>query len=116
MKVTVVDEGGTAVGSGVSHQSETSILTYRQGVAVEIKNSRTGLPSIMETTWYSDGQIHLQSLPAILTSHILDPKPGETIVDLNCTPRRNTRHIDQPTRTKASILRVDRKERQDQKQ
>ncbi len=44
MKVTVVDETGTPVGSGVSHQSETSVLTYRQGVAVEIKISRTGLP------------------------------------------------------------------------
>src|SRR3989442_13984008 len=40
MKVTVVDETGTPVGSGVSHQSETSVLTYRQGVAVEVKISR----------------------------------------------------------------------------
>src|SRR3989440_1398731 len=108
MKVTVVDEGGTAVGSGVSHQSETSILTYRQGVAVEIKNSRTGLPSIMETPWYSDGQTPLQSFPAILTSHILDPKPGETIVDLNCAPGGKTSHISQLTRNQARIIGFDR--------
>src|SRR5947209_3752191 len=108
MKVTVVDEGGTAVGSGVSHQSETSILTYRQGVAVEIKNSRTGLPSIMETPWYPNGQIHLQSLPAILTSHILDPKPGETIVDLNCAPGGKTSHISQLTRNQARVIGFDR--------
>src|SRR2546428_11433686 len=115
MKVTVVDGNGTPVGSGVSHQSETSILTYRQGVAVEIKISRTGLPSIMETPWYADGQIHLQSLPAILTSHILDPKPGQTIVDLNCAPGGKTSHIAQLTRNKARIIGFDRNERKVQK-
>jgi len=115
MKATVVDGNGTPVGSGVSHQSETSILTYRQGVAVEINSSRTGLPSIMETQWYSNGQIHLQSLPAILTSHILDPKPGETIVDLNCAPGGKTSHISQLTRNQARIIGFDRNTRKIEK-
>jgi len=115
MKVTVVDGGGTPVGSGVSHQSETSILTYRQGIAVEVKTSRTGLPSIMETPWYADGQIHLQSLPAILTSHILDPKPGETIVDLNCAPGGKTSHISQLTGNQARIIGFDRNKQKIQK-
>ncbi len=115
MKVTVVDGSGTPVGSGVSHQSETSILTYRQGVAVEIKTSRTGLPSIMETPWYSNGQIHLQSLPAILTSHILDPKPEETIVDLNCAPGGKTSHISQLTRNNARVIGFDRNTRKIEK-
>jgi len=115
MRVTVVDGNGTAVGSGVSHQSETSVLTYRQGVAVEIKISRTGLPSIMETPWYSNGQIHLQSLPAILTSHILDPKPGETIVDLNCAPGGKTSHISQLTRNQARVIGFDRNMRKIEK-
>src|SRR5712692_4742587 len=115
MKVTVVDGTGTTVGSGISHQSETSILTYRQGVAVEIKISRTGLPSIMETPWYADGQIRLQSLPAILTSHILGPKPGETIVDLNCAPGGKTSHISQLTGNQARIIGFDRNTRKIQK-
>ena len=115
MKVTVIDGNGTPVGFGVSHQSETSILTYRQGVAVEIKISRAGLPSIMETRWYADGHIHLQSLPAILTSHILDPKPGETIVDLNCAPGGKTSHISQLTQNRARIIGFDRNKRKVQK-
>jgi len=86
MKVTVVDGNGTVVGSGMSHQSETSILTYRQGIAVEVQQNRSGLPSVLETPWHREGLIHLQSLPAILTSHVLDPQAGETIVDLNCAP------------------------------
>jgi len=115
MRVTVVDGNGTPVGSGISHQSETSILTYRQGVAVEIKDSRTGLPSIMETPWYVDGQIHLQSLPAILTSHILDPKPGETVVDLNCAPGGKTSHISQLTGNQARVIGFDRNTRKIEK-
>ena len=115
MRVTVVDGNGTAVGSGVSHQSETSVLTYRQGVAVEIKISRTGLPSIMETPCYADGHIHLQSLPAILTSHILDPKPGEAIVDLNCAPGGKTSHISQLTQNRARIIGFDRNTQKIQK-
>jgi 16S rRNA C967 or C1407 C5-methylase (RsmB/RsmF family) len=115
MKATVVDGNGTPVGSGVSHQSETSILTYRQGVAVEINSSRTGLPSIMETPWYSSGQIHLQSLPAILTCRILDPRPGETIVDLNCAPGGKTSHISQLTRNQARIIGFDRNTRKIEK-
>jgi 16S rRNA (cytosine967-C5)-methyltransferase len=82
---------------------------------VEIKNSRGGLPSIMETPWYSSGQIHLQSLPAILTSQILDPKPGETIVDLNCAPGGKTSHISQLTGNQARIIGFDRNTRKIQK-
>jgi len=115
MKVTVVDGNGTPVGSGISHQSETSVLTYRQGVAVEITISRTGLPSILETRGHSDGHIHLQSLPAILTSHILDPKPGETIVDLNCAPGGKTSHISQLTQNRARIIGFDRNKQKVQK-
>ena len=115
MKVTVVDTNGTPVGSGVSHQSETSILTYRQGIAIEIKACMTGLPSIMETPSYADGQIHLQSLPAILTSHILDPRPGETIIDLNCAPGGKTSHISQLTRNQARIIGFDRNKQKIQK-
>src|SRR5207244_167557 len=86
MSVTVVDRSGTAVGSGIARQSETSILRYRQGIAVEILDSRFLLPSMRETSWYEAGLIHLQSLPAMVTCHVLDPKPDEVIVDLNCAP------------------------------
>ena len=108
MEVTVVDDSGIPVGSGVSRQSETSILTYRQGIAVEILHSRTGLPSIMDTPWYAHGEVHLQSLPAILTSHILDPRPGETIVDLNCAPGGKTSHICQLVQNQSRVIGFDR--------
>ncbi len=110
MTVTVVDEQGVPVGKGLVRQSETSILRYRQGLAVEILSSRYRLPGFMETPWYKDGLIHLQSLPAMVTCRVLDPKPDEVIVDLNCAPGGKMSHLCQLTGNKARIVGFDRNE------
>jgi 16S rRNA (cytosine967-C5)-methyltransferase len=110
MSVTVVDPSGTPVGSGIARQSETSILRYHQGIAVEILHSRFLLPSMRETSWYEAGLIHLQSLPAMVTCQVLDPKPGEVIVDLNCAPAGKMSYLCQLTKNKARIIGFDRNE------
>src|SRR5437773_12398633 len=67
MSVTVVDPSGTPVGSGIARQSETSILRYHRGIAVELVQGRFLLPHIRETSWYEASLLHLQSLPALVT-------------------------------------------------
>lgn len=106
--VSITGPNGTIVGSGESTQSETSILTYRQGMAVRVSQSRFGLPSLMETPWFVDGQIHLQSLPAMVTCKVLDPKPGDTILDLNCAPGGKMSFICQLTGNQARVVGFDR--------
>jgi 16S rRNA C967 or C1407 C5-methylase (RsmB/RsmF family) len=115
MTVTVVDRSGTAVGSGIARQSETSILRYHQGIAVEILHSRFLLPPLRETSWYEAGLIHLQSLPAMVTCQVLDPKPGEVIVDLNCAPAGKMSYLCQLTKNRARIVGFDRNEEKIQK-
>ncbi|HWY28105.1 MAG TPA: PUA domain-containing protein [Candidatus Sulfotelmatobacter sp.] len=115
MTVTVVDKRGTPVGSGIARQSETSILTYHQGIAVEILHSRFLLPHMRETSWYEAGLIHLQSLPAMVTCQVLDPKPDETIVDLNCAPAGKMSYLCQLTKNRAKIVGFDRNEEKIQK-
>lgn len=115
MTVTVVDRSGTPVGSGIARQSETSILTYHQGIAVEIQHSRFLLPHMRETSWYESGLIHLQSLPAMVTCRVLDPKPGEVIVDLNCAPAGKMSYLCQLTKNRAKIVGFDRNEEKIQK-
>jgi 16S rRNA (cytosine967-C5)-methyltransferase len=110
MTVTVVDEQGVPVGMGLARQSETSILRYHQGLAVEILSSRYRLPGFMETSWYKNGLIHLQSLPAMVTCHVLDPKPDEVIVDLNCAPGGKMSCLCQLTGNRARIVGFDRNE------
>lgn len=115
LPATVADEAGNIAGVGVARQNENSILTYRQGVAVRVGENRFGLPSLMDKTWYEKGKIHLQSLPAMVTCHVLDPKPGEVIVDLNCAPGGKLSHICQLTGDQARVIGFDRNERKIEK-
>lgn len=110
MKSTVVDPIGTPVGCGVARQSETMILRYHRGIAVEVHNSRFRVPPLRETSWYRMGLIHLQSFPAMVTCRVLDPRPDETIVDLNCSPAGKMSYLCQLTDNKARIIGFDRNE------
>ena len=109
-EASVTDENGRLAGVGIARQSETSIRNYRQGLVVEIDENRYGLPSLMDTEWYAKGQIHPQSLPAMVTSHVLDPQPGELIVDMNCAPGGKMSHLCQLTSNKARVVGFDRNE------
>jgi 16S rRNA C967 or C1407 C5-methylase (RsmB/RsmF family) len=108
MRGKVEDTTGTVVGSGIARQGETTILRYRRGIAVETLESRFHLPAFRETSWYGEGLIHLQSLPSMVTCQVLDPKPGETIVDLNCSPAGKMSYLSQLADNKANIIGFDR--------
>ena len=110
MNAIVEDTSGVVVGSGIARQGETAILKYHRGVAVETRQSRFQLPPLRETSWYSDGLIHLQSLPSMVTCHVLDPKPGEVIVDLNCSPAGKMSYLCQLTNNRARLIGFDRNE------
>ena len=105
---SISDQSGTVVGSGVARQSERSVFAYRQGIAVQVHTSRYGLPSLMESSWYKAGLIHLQSLPAMVTCRVLDPRPGEVVVDLNCAPGGKMSYISQLSDNKARVIGFDR--------
>ena len=107
-RASVVDERGNLAGTGIARLGETAILTYRQGLAVEVTENRFGIPSLMDTDWYEKGEIHLQSLPAMLTCQVLDPQPGEQIVDLTCAPGGKMSYLSQLTRNRARIVGFDR--------
>jgi len=65
-------------------------------------------PKLAETSVYLEGLIHPQSLPSIVTSHVLNPRRGELIVDMNAAPGGKTSHIIQLTRGGALVVAFDR--------
>lgn len=67
-------------------------------------------PSIAETKTYKRGLIYPQSLPSIITTHALDPRPGELIVDMNASPGGKTSHVVQLSSAKARVIAIDRSE------
>lgn len=110
-KVSIVDDQGQIVGAGIARMNERSILALRRGLAIEVTYPFYKIPSLREMPEYEHGLVYPQSLPAILTSRILDPQSGETIVDLTCSPAGKLSHICQLTKGRARIIGVDRNEK-----
>jgi len=107
-KVTVLDDQGQPVASGITRMNETEILKHRHGLAVEVTSSRYKVPSLRETDEFQPGLVYPQSFPAILTSRILDPHCNEEIVDLNCAPGGKLSHISGLMQNTGRIIGVDR--------
>ena len=110
-RVTIMDDQGQVVGAGLAQMNENSILTFRRGLAVEVVFPLFKVPSLREMPEYEQGLVYPQSLPAILTTRILDPQPGETIIDLTCAPGGKLSHISQITKGLAKAFGFDRNER-----
>lgn len=65
-------------------------------------------PKISETKVYRNGYIYMQSLPSILTTHLLKPSHGDLIVDMNAAPGGKTSHIVQLTKGHSQVIAFDR--------
>ncbi|MGC8850015.1 MAG: PUA domain-containing protein, partial [Candidatus Bathyarchaeia archaeon] len=107
-RITILDDRNGAVANGVAVMSEDEILQLRKGLAVLVVESPYKVPSFRETPEYLQGWIYPQSMPAMVTSRVLDPKPGDVIADLNCAPGGKTSHICQLTGNRALIYAMDR--------
>ncbi|MEJ5292994.1 MAG: PUA domain-containing protein [Candidatus Methanosuratincola sp.] len=101
-RVRIEDPRGHLVGSGFSKIH--SGIRGTEGIAVATTESIYRLPPIRETSLFSEGKVQEQSLPAILTSRVLDPQPGETIVDLCAAPGGKAAHIAQLQRDTGRVL------------
>ena len=106
--VKIADKFGQIVAVGMAKMSEAQILKLRRGLAVEVLHSIFKIPHIRDTEEYRMGLIYPQSIPSMVVVRELDPKPGEIIVDLTCSPGGKLSHICQLTENKARIIGVDR--------
>lgn len=107
-RVTILDDRGGVVASGSAVMDERDVLRLRRGLAILVLESPYKVPSLRETPEYHMGWIYPQSMPAILTSRVLDPRPGDIIADLNCAPGGKTSHVSQLTKDRALIYAMDR--------
>jgi len=110
-RVNVIDDEGETLASGIARMNETQVLTFRKGLAVEATESRYRVPSFRETREFQEGLIYPQSLPAMVTSRILDPKPTDVILDMTCSPGGKLSHISQLMENCGRVIGVDRNRR-----
>jgi 16S rRNA (cytosine967-C5)-methyltransferase len=109
--LTIIDDLGNPVAVGKAQMSEKEILNLRSGLAVENIVSKYKVPKVRNLKEYIDGLIYVQSLPAILSSRILNPRQDETIIDLCSSPGGKLSHIAQLMKNKGSLIAVDRSPR-----
>ncbi|EDW40304.1 GL24972 [Drosophila persimilis] len=60
------------------------------GIAVEMQSNVSGVPSLGDL---SSADALLQNLPSIVCVRVLDPQPGERILDMCAAPGNKTTHI-----------------------
>ncbi len=111
-RVTVVAENGVPVGSGVSLVSFEDLKKLGRGLAVKITKPRYKAPRVAELPGYAEGLIYGQSLPSMAAVRLLDPKPGEVIVDLTAAPGGKVGYAAQLAGPRARVIAVDRKSKE----
>jgi len=107
-EVTVVSEMGEVLAVGRSKMSADEILKFRKGLAVDVAERRYRAPQIRDLPEYSEGLLYPQSLAAMATSRVLDPQPGDFILDMNCAPGGKLSHISQLMHNTGRIVGLDR--------
>lgn len=63
-----------------------SLEWYRDGFSLEAPTQR----ELMELAPYKDGEIYLQSLASMVPPIVLDPRPGNSVLDLTAAPGSKT--------------------------
>ena len=70
------------------------------------------LPASISELWsYKEGWFQVQDESSMLASHILDPQPGETVMDVCAAPGGKTTHIAELMQDKGKVLAFDRDKR-----
>src|SRR5208283_2230916 len=101
--VTIISEIGEIVAVGDARMNATEVLTFKKGLAISVTRRRFLSPQIRELDEFSKGFLYPQSMAAMVTARVLDPKPDETIVDMNCAPGGKLSHMSQLMRNQGRI-------------
>lgn len=108
-EVTVVAEDGTPVANAIAVADCNEVIgkSIRKGVIAETIKSVFKVPKIRELLEYEKGYIYPQSFPAMYVTHVLDPQPGDLVVDVCAAPGGKTSHIIEYTSGRAYVIAFD---------
>lgn len=93
--VYVTDVYNHVVANGIAKAPPKTDRNRAKGIAVDTRESVYRLPPIRESELFKRGMIREQSLPAMITSRVLDPQKGEIVVDMCAAPGGKSLHLAQ---------------------
>ena len=83
-------------------------IDYRKCFYMEDYVTVRNLPNIKQLKIFNDGHFNIQDESAGLVSIVLDPQPGDRIIDLCAAPGGKTTHMAQLIRNEGEIVAVDK--------
>lgn len=72
-----------------------------------MERTQSGVPSIGDN-YFSQGHAMLQNLPSIVCGHVVNPKPGETVLDMCAAPGNKTTHLAELMSDTGRIIAMDK--------
>jgi len=97
-EVTVIAEDGTPVAEGILKDDK-----------VIVTRSVYHTPPLAETKEFYEGLFYIQEKPSMYVARLVDPRPNERIIDMNCAPGGKLTHLYQ-LEPRAKIIGFDRTE------
>ncbi|XP_046837250.1 tRNA (cytosine(72)-C(5))-methyltransferase NSUN6 isoform X2 [Vespa crabro] len=118
LKPSEVDnENKTFLGNGIIMQTRENIFCNGgqvRGVAIYMTDVISRLPQLNNIS-VPDGWALLQNLPSIICTRVLNPQPGETILDMCSAPGNKSTHISSLMKGKGILIALDRNKSKSEK-
>jgi 16S rRNA (cytosine967-C5)-methyltransferase len=89
---------------------EKKNILVKEGLFTEEALYVKGISNITKFPAYREGLFQIQDEASILVSHLLDPSPGESVIDVCSAPGGKTTHLAQLMANKGSLLAMDSNE------
>jgi len=108
-EVVVLAPTGVPVAKGIALMSAREVRELRRGLAVRVTRSIYTTVKLSELPGAREGLFYAQSLPSMVAVKMLDPRPGEVIVDLTAAPGGKVSHVAQIVGRDSTIIAADRR-------
>ncbi|KAF7379136.1 hypothetical protein HZH68_016981 [Vespula germanica] len=104
-------ENKTFLGNGILKQTRKNIFCndgqIARGIAIHMTDVVSRLPQLSNIS-VPDGWALLQNLPSIICTRILNPQPGEIILDMCSAPGNKSTHISSLMNGKGILIALDK--------